>query len=230
MKSYLVAATKTWHRRAFQKHAPSLPGHWHLVDRPEALTRSLVEEIAPRYIFFAHWSWTVPQDILALADCVCFHASDVPYGRGGSPIQNLIVRGHRDTKLTALRMVEELDAGPVYLKRDLSLEGRAQDIFERMADLTWGMIASLVEHEPHPEPQNGDATVFKRRTPDQSVLPGAGPLNRLYDHIRMLDADGYPHAFLEHGEFRLDFTEASLDEGKLTARVTLTKEMRRNAR
>jgi len=52
----------------------------------------------------------------------------MPYGRGGSPLQNLIVRGYRHTKLTALRMVEEFDAGPVYLKEDLCLEGNAEEI------------------------------------------------------------------------------------------------------
>ncbi len=25
-------------------------------------------------------------------ECVCFHMTDVPYGRGGSPLQNLIIR------------------------------------------------------------------------------------------------------------------------------------------
>lgn len=30
---------------------------------------------------------------------------------GGAPLQNLIQRGHRDTMLTALRMVREMDAG-----------------------------------------------------------------------------------------------------------------------
>ncbi len=37
------------------------------------------------------------------------HMTDVPYGRGGSPLQNLIARGHTSTKLTAMRMTAEVD-------------------------------------------------------------------------------------------------------------------------
>ena len=61
------------------------------------------------------------KEIIKRFECVCFHMADVPYGRGGSPLQNLIARGHRETKLTALRMVEDFDAGPVYSKMPLCL-------------------------------------------------------------------------------------------------------------
>jgi hypothetical protein len=64
--------------------------------------------------------------------------SDVPYGRGGSPLQNLIVRGHRETKISELRMVADMDAGPVYRKEYLSLDGSARAIFECGAQITGG--------------------------------------------------------------------------------------------
>ena len=51
--------------------------------------------------------------------------TDVPFGRGGSPLQNLISRGIYETKISAFRCVAEMDAGPVYPKRPFSLaEGR----------------------------------------------------------------------------------------------------------
>ena len=55
--------------------------------------------------------------------------SDLPYGRGGSPLQNLIIREHRKTMISAIQCVKEIDAGPVYLKKPLSLEGSAEEIF-----------------------------------------------------------------------------------------------------
>jgi methionyl-tRNA formyltransferase len=69
---------------------------------------------APRYVFFAHWSWKIPRAVYEAHECVIFHMTDVPFGRGGSPLQNLISRGIYETKLSALRCVEEMDAGPVY--------------------------------------------------------------------------------------------------------------------
>ena len=82
------------------------------------MSADLVRSLKPRYVFFPHWSWKVPDDILGATECVCFHMTDVPFGRGGSPLQNLIVRGHTETRVSALRMVSEPDAGPVYMKRD----------------------------------------------------------------------------------------------------------------
>jgi methionyl-tRNA formyltransferase len=149
--------------------------------------------------------------------------ADVPYGRGGSPLQNLIARGHKETMLTALRMVKELDAGPVYLKRPLSLRGRAQDIFERMADLCYEMIAEIVRTQPEPTPQTGQPTLFARRTPEMSALPAQGSVEALYDHIRMLDAETYPLASLEHGDFGIEFTRAELIEDTVRAQVVITK-------
>jgi len=223
MKSYIVATTKPWNVVAFEKYSPKLPGRWTLIQDPFALTSSLVESLKPRYIFFPHWSWRVGPEILERAECVCFHASDVPYGRGGSPVQNLIERGHVKTRLSALRMVEALDAGPVYLKQPLSLEGRAQDIFENMAKSIWEMIASIVANEPTMTEQQGEATVFARRHPEQSSLPLSGDLPKMYDHIRMLDAQTYPAAFLNHGEFRLEFDHAEAGEDAVTARVTIRR-------
>ena len=189
--------------------------------RTPAALQDVLLDMAPRYIFFLHWNWTVTEQVLKRHECVCFHMTDLPYGRGGSPLQNLIAAGHRDTCLTALRMVEELDAGPVYLKKPLALGGTARDIYIRAGELAESMIAEIIVCRPQPTAQQGEAVVFQRRLPEQSWLPDKGPLVRLYDHIRMLDAPGYPLAFIEHGDFCLEFSSARLDGGLLHAHVVL---------
>ena len=137
-------------------------------------------------------------------------------------MQNLIVRGHKKTKVTALRMVEDFDAGPVYLKSSLNLDGSAQEIFERFADLAFDMMNEIVLAQPEPVVQSGEATEFKRRTPAQSQMPDTGEIASIYDHIRMLDADTYPHAFLDHGDLRLSFHQAVLQGDVVRATVSIT--------
>ncbi len=223
-RQYVVAAIKPWNVAAFRRRTPSLPGHWHLIERPEELTVARIESVAPRYIFFPHWSWRVPAEIVARFECVCFHMTDVPYGRGGSPLQNLILRGHKSTMLTALRMVEELDAGPVYLKRPMALDGRAEEIFERVADLVYDLVADIVAGEPGPTPQAGQPIVFRRRTPEESLLPNAESLAALYDFIRMLDAPTYPKAFIDWEGWRFEFDQAQIaSPDTLQARVVVRK-------
>jgi methionyl-tRNA formyltransferase len=133
------------------------------------------------------------------------------------------MRGHRSTKLTALRMVEVLDAGPVYARAHLSLEGSAEEIYIRASNLSAGIIREIVEQHPSPVEQEGSPVVFKRRKPSESQIPRVDSLAHLHDFVRMLDADGYPHAYLEHEGFRYEFGRAALFDGKIVADVTITK-------
>jgi methionyl-tRNA formyltransferase len=221
-RRYLFASTQAWHRPRYEalRQQLSLDAAW--VSTPAEL-KDAVRELAPRYVFFPHWSAMVPPEVWREFECVCFHMTDLPFGRGGSPLQNLIARGHEDTVLTALRMNGELDAGPIYAKRPLSLAGSAQEIYARAGDATFELIRWIIESEPTPHPQVGEPVHFKRRTPGQSRLPESDSLTRLYDHIRMLDAPGYPAAFLEWAGLRFEFSDATLEGDELVAKVVVRK-------
>lgn len=231
MKRYCVAGCKPWNRRLFDESLRDSGGEWHYLGGPEELSLERLREISPRYLFFLHWSWKVPAEIISEFECVCFHMTDVPFGRGGSPLQNLIVRGFRETKLTALRMTEDYDAGPVYGKEALSLEGGAEEIFLRAGRLSAKMIERIIRTEPVPVPQEGDGVNFKRRKPEESELgrDGTSPssLEEVHDFIRMLDAEGYPRAFLEHAGFRFEFSRPALYDGRIVADVTITRSARK---
>jgi methionyl-tRNA formyltransferase len=221
MKTYVIASTKEWNVKAFYRRRSVLPDQWLVITDERDLTLKFVQAVSPRYIFFMHWSSLVPAEVVTSVECVCFHMTDVPYGRGGSPLQNLILRGHKDTRLAALRMTEELDAGPVYGKLPLNLTGSATDIFVRCAELGLDLVEWIVREEPNPEPQVGEPVVFRRREPGQSAMPRAGALEEIYDHIRMLDADSYPRAFIDHGTLRYTFSDARLVDNSVDARVCI---------
>jgi methionyl-tRNA formyltransferase len=147
----------------------------------------------------------------------------VPYGRGGSPLQNLIALGHRHTKITALSMAAELDAGPVYLKEDLCLAGSAEEIYIRATQVAAAMIEQMVRDNPEPTAQKGTCVAFKRRKPSDSEIPKTASLQALFDFIRMLDADGYPRAFISHEGYRYEFGRAVLKDGRIVADVAITR-------
>lgn len=124
------------------------------------------------YLFFPYWSWKIPKVLLERFECVGFHMTDLPYGRGGSPLQNLILRDHKDTMLSAFRITEELDAGPIYLKRPLSLDGSAQEIFDRASNIIYNdMIPFIILNNPIPIPQTGKVVLFKRISRDEHPEP-----------------------------------------------------------
>jgi len=221
-QNYLVAGAHPWNRSVFDEIIVNYPGRWHFIAHPDELTDHLLEDLNPHYIFFLHWSWKVPSEIINDYECVCFHMTDVPYGRGGSPLQNLIIRGHRRTKLTALRMVDEFDAGPVYAKEDLCLEGNAENIYIRASRLSARIIGDIIDNRPKPKPQTGEPKYFMRRTPAESQIPEIKSLDDLFDFIRMLDARGYPKAFLENRGVRYEFSRAEMYDGRIVADVVIT--------
>jgi len=220
---YIVVGCKPWNFDVFKDVIKEYRGNWHYLDTSKKLTTENIKEIDPRYIFFIHWSWKVPEEIIENYECVCFHMTDVPYGRGGSPLQNLIQRGHTHTKLTALKMTQESDAGPVYMKEDLCLEGNAEEIFMRATLLAANMIKRIISERPSPVPQSGEPVIFKRRRPAESEILQLSGLSGLYDFLRMLDAEGYPRAFLTHRGFRYEFNRASQKNNRIQADVTITK-------
>jgi len=151
---------------------------------------------------------------------VVFHMTDLPFGRGGSPLQNLIIRGFKNTKISAIRVSDGMDTGNIYLKRPVSLKGSAEQIYARLSQIVFSdMIPHIIKNEPTPTPQTGKITLFKRRLPEESNLEPVKTISDAYDFIRMLDAPEYPKAFLQTKGLRFEFSKARLRKNKLAAQV-----------
>jgi methionyl-tRNA formyltransferase len=223
-KNYVIACARPWCQSLITKLKKKIDAELTLINSAETLTVEILKKINPRYIFFAHWSHNIPEDIHSKYECVIFHMTDLPYGRGGSPLQNLIVQGHNETILSALQCKKELDAGPVYLKERLSLHGSAEEIYIRAANQIESMIITIIKETPMPVEQKGEVVNFKRRTTEQGDWSDAQSLEEVFNRIRMLDAEGYPQAFIRIGEYKLKFSRVSRRTTHLIADVTITKE------
>lgn len=219
----IIAAHHGWHADLPSRARERTGQEFILFTNKEELTYDRVAEINPRYIFFPHWSYRIPSQIFDNFESVIFHETDVPFGRGGSPLQNLIVRGIYETKISALRCSAEMDAGPVYMKRHLSLHGSAEEIYMRASRTIEDMIAEIVQSNPIPVPQEGDPVCFKRRLPKDGSIENARDLQQVFDFIRMLDAKDYPNAFIETEKFVFEFTRASLRIDCVVADVVIKR-------
>lgn len=186
-----------------------------LLDDPKKLTFKYVKKINPNLIFFPDWSWIVPNDIINNYTCICFHESNLPKFRGGSPIQNQIIRGIEKTKTTAFIMTEGLDEGDILLQKDLSLKGSLEDVFARMQKNDYDMIVKIIRGQYRIKKQRGRPTVYNRRKPEESELKHLNYSKRyLYNFMRML-ADPYPNAFLQIGKRKIIFKSVRYDGTKL---------------
>ena len=192
------------------------------INSKDKLSLKNLLEINPDYVFFPHWSYIIPHEIFDNFNCVIFHMTDLPFGRGGSPLQNLIERGIYKTKISALRCVEELDAGEIFLKKDFDISyGSASEIYKKAGDLISVMIDEIIEKNPLPTCQEGEVTCFNRRKKSQSDIKDLRCTKKIYDYIRMLDAPGYPRAFLESNGIIYEFYGARFDNGTVVANVEI---------
>tara|TARA_B100001093_G_scaffold493489_1_gene535705 strand:- start:881 stop:1564 length:684 start_codon:yes stop_codon:yes gene_type:complete len=221
----IILSEKKWNEELVLSLATqNKDSNWKLINNKSDFRIDVLEKLNVNKIFIPHWSYFIPKDIYEKYECIIFHMTDLPFGRGGSPLQNLILRGFTETKISAIKVEEGLDTGPIYLKTKLSLEGTAEEIFIRSSHIIYKMILTILENQIIPISQIGNPVVFKRRKKEESNIIELKELNQLFDHIRMLDCDGYPKAFIENDDIKFEFSKAELkSKNELIANVRIFK-------
>jgi methionyl-tRNA formyltransferase len=224
IKKFLLVTEKDWHDDLFNKLSIQKGQVWKRISQKNELNYKIINDFKPDWVFIPHWSEIIPSSVYLNFNCVVFHMTDLPFGRGGSPLQNLIVRGFKETKVSAIKVAKGLDTGDVYLKRSLDLNGTAHEIFIKATDVIHDMILEIVEKNPTPIPQSGEITLFQRRKPEDGDLYPLSSKDEVYDYIRMLDCEGYPPAFIETEHFRFEFTDSTINNDEtIKANVRIIK-------
>ena len=102
---------------------------------------------------------------------VNLHGSLLPELRGAAPVNWAIIRGRRATGVTAFRLVDEMDAGPIFATRrtEISPEETAGMLRARLAELgveavleTLEMLAAGDEPTPQDDSQATPAPLLKK--------------------------------------------------------------------
>jgi len=219
LNNIVIATIKSWNIENAKRFSESSRDYYiFIITEKEKL--QAVHELNPRYIFFPHWSWKIPKDIYEKFECVAFHMADLPYGRGGSPLQNLILRKIYQTKISAFRVDNGIDTGPIYMKETFDIsEGSAQELYEKASKIIFTkMIPEILNKQMKPVPQEGEVLEFKRRTPEESSIMSVLNMRSIYDFIRMLDAEGYPKACIKWDNRKILFHNAEFNNGNLSVK------------
>ena len=175
------------------------------------------------FVFFPHYSKIIPREFLDKYFCVGFHTGDLPKDRGGSPIQNKILRGEYSTRVSALRLIEEMDAGDILCQEPISLqEGSIEEILRNISVTISGMARKILTQRIKPISQKGESAYFSRLKGQDSELEFDNlDLRQIYDRIRMLDGFDYPSAYFLLGGYRMHLRNAKLVNNGLVFSVHL---------
>lgn len=128
------------------------------------------------------------------------HASDLPRGRGMSPLTWQILEGQNRIPVCLFEAVEAVDAGPVIYREQLRLEGH--ELIDEMRAALGSLIVGLCrrylteDEPPRGEPQTGEPSYWPRRGPEASALDPEASLAAQFELLRVVDNERYP-AFFE---------------------------------
>jgi methionyl-tRNA formyltransferase len=111
----------------------------------------------------------LPDEILAVPRLgfVNVHASLLPKYRGASPIQAALLAGERETGVVTMRVEKELDSGPLYRERRVTIEDRedAGSLSQRLAsigaELLVETLGDLERGDARTRPQAGSPSFCK---------------------------------------------------------------------
>lgn len=108
----------------------------------------------------------LPQEFLDAPKrgCVNVHFSLLPKYRGAAPVNWAMVKGEEQTGVTTMRIVQELDAGPILLQRATKIEAdeTAPALLTRLADLGAELISETLDKldQIQPKRQNESDVTF----------------------------------------------------------------------
>lgn len=202
MKKILCVGYREWALNIYNKIAKNYNrGHLTIIESQHEYNDNRVKECNPDLILFYGWSWLVSKHIISNYKCIMLHPSKLPKYRGGSPIQNQIIRGEKDSAVTLFLMNEKMDAGPIVFQESMSLSGSLDDIFSRIEELGYkGTMQYLSNPVEGFKQREEEATYFSRRTEKDGEIT-LKELNEqsseyIYNKIRMLQ-DPYPNAYIK---------------------------------
>ena len=116
MKKYIIITKKIWDKKNFELIKKSK--NFVIINH---IDFNKIKKVNPELIFFIHWSNLIKKNLYEKYKCIQFHCSDLPKFRGGSPIQNQIIRGIYKTKITAFKITKKIDSGNYCEKQKVEL-------------------------------------------------------------------------------------------------------------
>lgn len=146
---------------------------------------------------------------------IVIHASDLPNGKGFSPLQWQILEGKNTIVLTLFNAVQELDAGDYFIKDSLSFEGHEllDELHEKMGLKINDMAVNFVNNINMliPIKQIGKSSYYPKRTIKDDKLDINKSLIELFNHFRIANNDEHP-LYFEYKGYKYNLKIEKLNE------------------
>ena len=186
-------------------------------DNPQLLER--LRGLAPDVGIVVAYGRILPAAMLSIPRLgfVNVHASLLPRHRGAAPVQAALLAGDAETGVVTMRVVEELDAGPLYLARRTAIRPEedagalsrrlAREGAELLAETLAGLEAGALESVP----QRGEPTFSRPLRREDGEVDWKAPAAEIAR--RLLAFTPWPGLFTFLGGERLKLLAADVASG-----------------
>ena len=132
------------------------------------------------------------------------HESDLPRGKGWSPLTWQILDGKNIIPITLFEALEKVDAGKIYYKDYIKLSGDEllSEIKHKQGEKTIDLIMNfLVDFNTiKGQIQVGESTFYRQRNYNDSELNVDDTIRNQFNLLRVCDNERYPAYFILNGK------------------------------
>ncbi|MBA4450532.1 methionyl-tRNA formyltransferase, partial [Cylindrospermopsis raciborskii CS-506_D] len=153
--------------------------------------------------FYLSYGKIVPPSVLSqFKHNLVVHESELPQGKGWSPLTWQILEGKNDIPVTLFEAAKQVDSGNIYLQQWLHFQGHEtiDELRHAQAQSTLELCKEFVREYPdilkRTRPQLGKSSFYPRRRPQDSKLDPHISIGDQFNLLRVVDNERYP-AFFE---------------------------------
>ncbi|MBQ8768285.1 MAG: methionyl-tRNA formyltransferase [Oscillospiraceae bacterium] len=190
-------------------------------------TVQTLRDLKPDVVAVVAYGRILPQSVLDIPKfgCINIHASLLPKYRGSAPYQWAVLDGLKETGVTAMYLVREMDAGDIIdaTKTEIGPDETAGELLDRLAVLGAELLTKTLD-----KIEKGEATA----TPQDPALVSYAPMldktmcpidwtktaQQVHDHVRGLHPWPVATAILAGTNFKIHATaivDGSGEPGKI---------------
>jgi len=190
-KPHLISPVK----ELCQRYAPKLP----ILQPIKASTQKFIAELGsfprPDLFIVAAYGEILKQSLLDIPSqgAINIHGSLLPKYRGAAPIQRSLMNGDRETGITLIKMVLEMDAGDILATAKIPIEEEEDfgSLEKKLAELAYPLLKEvlmqLCQGSLHPISQNlRDVTTAPKITSQETKISWDLPAIQIHHLIRAL--------------------------------------------
>lgn len=155
------------------------------------------------FCFYLGYGKIVPSNILNMfKHNLVVHESDLPKGKGWSPLTWQILEGKKRIPVTLIEADKEVDSGIIYAQEWLDLQGGelVDDLRRLQAVATMTLCERFVKNYPEilkqGRKQRGQESFYVRRYPEDSQLDPDKTIREQFNLLRVVDNEMYPAFFV----------------------------------